>query len=268
VEEILQKVIAGGYIQLVLGLSTFLSFIISLSPIGDKIRKRFHLPYWSVWLFRRNAYGFINPISNYCVDKILAHKIDRRLYVLHGDCKKLGIISHKPKSIGSPDQFVHLSKMEVINLDSLIRKRFDNLGDIETDDNISVILNFWKPHLIGVIDSKIIQVIQISILCRLGFQIPFNWKLDCLEWIRYYFLKSYLMEGTISKSNLQDCFRSELFLIQKGKSATQYLARRRQFFKLDTKDKRKDLTNERVIGLLHDTRIIFDQFANIKNGGL
>jgi hypothetical protein len=266
VEEILQKAIAGGYIQLVLGLSTFLSFLISLTPFGDKIRKFFHLPYWFVWIFRKDSHRFLNPISNSCPDKELSHKIDRRLYVLQGDCKKLGIVSQKPRSIGSPDQFIHVSKMEVINLDSLFKKRFDNLGDDESNETISEIINFWKPHLIGEIDSKILQVVQISILCRLGFQIPFNWKLDSFEWIRYYFLKSYLMEGSISKSNLQNCFRAESYLIQKGASTSKYIARRRQIFKLDTNDRRKDLMDERVIGLLHDTRLIFDEFANIKNG--
>lgn len=267
-EEILQKFIAGGYSQLILALSTVLSFLLALSPIGENIRKGFHLPYWFVWLLRRDKTGFLNPISNSCTDKKLARRIDRRLYVLHGDYKKLGIISNKPRSIGSLAQFQHRSNVETINLDSLLRKRFDNLGDDESDDTISEILSFWKPHLTGEIDSKLLQVVQISILCRLGFQIPFSWKVDCLEWIRYYFLKSYLMEGKISKLQLRDCFTAEFYLIQKGIQVDRYWEERKKILKYDSnilEERRQDLNSERVIGLLHDTRAIFNHYANIKN---
>jgi hypothetical protein len=148
----------------------------------------------------------------------------------------------------------------------LFVKRFSNLGE-ENDLIVEEILSFWQPDLIGNIDSKLIQIVQISILSSLGFTIPFEWKIECLELIRFHFLKSYLLEGKITKQALDNCFNAEFYLIQKGNPSDLYFEQRKSIFARDNKDRRKDLSNERVIGLLYDTRTIFDEYANTKNRG-
>jgi hypothetical protein len=178
----------------------------------------------------------------------------------------MGICSHKPNSIGTLDQFNHTGKLENPGIDSLFVKRFSNLGE-ENDLIVEEILSFWKPDLIGNIDSNLVQIVQISILSSLGFTIPFEWKVKCLELIRLHFLKSYLLEGKITRQAITNCFRAEYYLIQKGQPVNLYSERRKTIFARDNNDRRKDLNNERVIGLLYDTRIIFDEYANTKNRG-
>jgi hypothetical protein len=262
VEAILQKFIAGGYSQLILAVATVGSFLLGVSPIGTFFKKRFYLPYWFAKLLHRQ--GFVSPLTKSCEDKNLAAQIDRRLYVLNGNYRKMGICSHKPNSIGTLDQFNHTGKLENPGIDSLFVKRFSNLGE-ENDLTVEEILSFWQPHIIGNVDSIIIEVIQTSILCRLGFMVPFSQKLKCQEWIRIYFLKQYLLEGKINSKILLKVITAEGYLIQRGKQLNKYKIERNQFLSIFINDERKNLESESVATLLRNSNNAFDEFANIKN---
>jgi hypothetical protein len=177
----------------------------------------------------------------------------------------MGICTHKSNSIGTLDQFNHTGKLENPGIDSLFVKRFSNLGE-ENDLIVIEILKFWKPHIIGNVDSIIIEVIQTSILCRLGFMVPFSQKLKCQEWIRIYFLKQYLLEGKINSKILLKVVVAEGYLIQIGHQLEGYDFARNQFLRIFNSDERKNLGSETVATLLKNSNIAFDEFANIQNG--
>jgi hypothetical protein len=264
--DFLKSALENGWSQLLLALLTVLPIITQVTPLGDSIKKRLHAPYWYVWLIRKKSKKIVFWIARAHLDNKLGWIIDRKLYLLHGDYKKLGIVSNKLGTIGSPDEFDHNPKITVIHLDNLLRSRLSNLGDDELDDRVLEILDFWRPHLLGEINSKIIEVVQFSILCSLGFDIPFEWKLSCSDYIRAYFMMPYIKTGDISKRELLDLVKAEEFLMKSGEKRNRYRIISDKFIADFNKDDRtKNLISGPTSWLLADSKRAFNQFGDGTN---
>jgi hypothetical protein len=264
--DLLKSVLDNGWSLLLLAIVTIAPFITPITPLGDFIKKRLHLPYWCVWLIRKKSKRIVFWVARSHSDTKLGRIIDRRLYLLHGDYKKLGIVSNKSGTIGSPDEFDHNPKITVIHLDNLLRSRLSNLGDERLNIRVLEILDFWQPHLLGEINSKIIEVVQFSILCSLGFDIPFEWKLSCSDYIRTYFMMPYIKTGNISKQELLDLVQAEEFLMKLGENLREYEIESDDFVADFIFDMRtQHLTSNPISWLLADSKRAFNEYGDEKN---
>jgi hypothetical protein len=264
--DFLKSALENGWSQLFLALLTVLPIITQVTPLGEAIKKRLHAPYWYVWLIRKKSKRIVFWIARAHPDNKLGRIIDHRLYLLHGDYKKLGIVSNKSGTIGSPDEFDHNPKITVTHLDNLLRSRLSNLEDERLEIRVLEILDFWQPHLLGEINSKIIEVVQFSILCSLGFDIPFEWKLSCSDYIRTYFMMPYIKTGNISKQELLDLVQAEEFLMKSGENLLRYVKASNEFtddFILDRRT--KNLTSDPISWLLADSKRAFNEYGDGTN---
>jgi hypothetical protein len=147
-----------------------------------------------------------------------------------------------------------------------LRARLSNLGDEKLDIRAVEILDFWRPHLLGEINSKIIEVVQFSILCSLGFDIPFEWKLSCSDYIRTYFMLPHIKTGDISKRELLYLVQAEEYLMKSGERQIRYKIVSNKFIDDFRNDERtKHLTSDPISWLLGDSKRAFNQFGDGTN---
>ena len=178
-------------IGLVSGILTIYLFVKDL-PLVTRTLATIRAPYW-VWRLRFFERVGITTLP--LVGTPQEHReVERFLYALHGYYKRLGIASPYVGQIGTSGQFAH--KPQVLATDFIAEARAALAGRVSAEiyPGIDVILELWSPYLCGYIDSRIFEVIQISILVQLGYSVPVGTKQPLVKVVRDFFLAKYFDE--------------------------------------------------------------------------
>jgi hypothetical protein len=260
-EEFLRLVFGSGWGYLFFAFGNLVTIWVGLT-LGNKLSKDFHLPYHILAIFRKNDLGWIFGFSALAEDEEIARMLDRRLYLIYGDLKRLQVVSHKRDSIGTPDQFEHKASVNLIGFDKLLQKRLSGVGDRIVQDEIRELISLWRPYLHDQSNSRILEVIVTSLLCVLGYDIPYSWKRNSFEFIRMFFLDSLVYFGQVDMDNIYTMLEAQKYLITFGVKTNRYKSEEDLFFTEFESDERKEYNQEPLIRLLESSAQAFEQFAN------
>ncbi len=261
-ETILQKLISGGYSQLLLAIATIGSFLLGLGPFGRWVNRYLHLPYFLVFILKLKPIGRVLPVTKLAEEISIGKQIDRRLYLLHGDYRKLTIVSFRKNSIGSFGQFDHSPNVNLLGFDKIFFKRLYGVGDRVQQVRVQKLLKIWRPYLTDQADSQILEVIQTSILCILGCDIPFEWKEHCFQVIRFHFLSSYMLSGDINLDELYLMLDAEKYLIKCGERFDDFKDVQLDIISCFRNDDRQNHNNEAISLLIRQETVAFYQFGD------
>jgi hypothetical protein len=262
IENLLRNFFATGWMTATGWFLTFVGALIGFAPYGMYLRKFLHLPYFVACVLKLRLPGNFLDISYNHNDLSFYHQMDRRIYLLFGDFKKLGIINPKSRVIATVNQFEHRKNLEpTLDIDKMFNRRLDGIGDDIQRDEISQIFQLWNNYLIGEFNSELIEVVFVSILVRLGYKIPGKWKRKCYEIIRLNFMKAYNLTGKVEIQKIKDMLDAQGWLINPGKSDDNYLINFRNIYKIYNHNKRS-FDTETLTSMIQKATQLFNAEIN------
>jgi hypothetical protein len=261
VEEILRLVFGSGWGYLYFAFGNLVTIWVGLT-LGNRLWRDFHLPYNLLAIVRKNDLGWIFGFSALAEDEEIARTLDKRMYLLYGDLKRIGIVSHKRDSIGSPDQFEHKTSCNLIGFDKLLQKRLGGIGDLVVQSKIKSIILLWRPYLHDQANTKILEVMITSSLCTFGYEVPYTWKRQSFEFIRMFFLESLVFSGHVDINNIYNMLEAQSYLISGKQKKLDYRTFEEDFYVVFKSDQRQEYDQEPLIRLLESSARAFEQLAN------
>jgi len=234
--------------------------------LGNRISKDIHLPYWFIKFFRKNEYGLAFPVSNLTNNQVLARKVEKALYGLHGDFKKLGIINDRKNSVGTPYQFDHRTDVEVLGIDRIFLMRFENIGSRFQQYRFLTLLNLFSSYVQGHINSELLEVLQTITLNIFGYEIPFAWRERSFKIIRSHFLRPFIFNGVVNITILDDLIEMQELLIPRNQYVN-YKNLEKRILDDFRYDDRQNHNDEQIAKLLRQTKIAFYNYGDNTNSG-
>lgn len=183
-------------------------------PVVTRLFNQFQLPYWywNVVFLKRCGVSTLSPLAQNIANY---NSIDIWLYRLYGIYKRQRI-TESIKYLGTPQQFRHNPKINVEEYTQKYRILVTNYLAKNQQIEVDVIFKLWSPYLCGNIDSRVLEVIQISCLVTLGYEIPATYKLPLIEFIQDYFVAKYIKERRTKVKFLEDMETALLFWLPKN----------------------------------------------------
>ena len=159
-------------------------------PIVRRTYTRIRVPHVIWRLVYWNRTGLIFP-QTALLSSEEALEVSRMLYLLHGKYKRLGIASANIGSLASPEQFRRNPSITLpegsLELRTIIRPYVSEYRYADIDK----IIKLWSPYIRERFDSRILEVIQTSILVYLGYRISPEHILDLTDFLEDFYLQKY-----------------------------------------------------------------------------
>ena len=204
-------------------------------PIVRRTYTRIRVPHIIWRLVYRNRTGLIFP-QTALLSSEEALEVSRMLYLLHGKYKRLGIASANIGSLASPGQFRHNPSITLpegsLELRTIIRPYVSEYRYADIDK----IIKLWSPYIRERFDSRILEVIQTSILVYLGYRISPEHILDLTDFLEDFYLQKYSKRQSREIKFLDDLETSLEWLLSNEHRAI-YLAKCRDSAILKEKER-------------------------------
>ena len=155
----------------------------------------------------------------------------------------------------------YLVLINLLGIDKLFQKRLSRVGDQSKQQRILDLIALWKPYLTYNCNSKLIEVLLISILCVYGYEVPYEWKKQSFSFIRFHFLGDFLLSGKISIDDIYNMLDAEEYLIKSDTQQIDYQNETEQILLVFESNTKKQFNNDPIVKLLKDTSDKFIEYT-------
>lgn len=179
-------------------------------PIVRKITVKIRLPYW-VWnlvFFKRTGISLVTGENQ---------AVDRLLYDLFGYYRELGISSSRVDELGNNKQFAHDPNISAAEFSEKILAIISSKFEEKDYPDIYKIIKLWSYYTGDSFDSRIIEVIQVSILVNLDCSIRIAEKQTLVDFICDFFILKYRRDRNTHQKYFEDMEDALLYLIPSEK---------------------------------------------------
>lgn len=246
--------IAVEYLTFIATLLTILGVSFRDLPLVRRLTVKIRIPYviWSRVIFYERP----------GISRLLQHnplpyntRADKLLYRLFGYYRELRIASNKISCLGCPEQFEHRTSVKTPNFSRCMTRLTQEYFPETKFQELFQIIALWAPYTAEAFDSRIVEVVQVSMLVSLGYQIPAIEKRPLVEFVGDFFLLQYRKHNqNASQEYLVHTYTALTYLIPVRKR-TAYLAKNKPAKILGNPNSGLFASIEKLNRLLESTRM-------------
>ena len=159
-------------------------------PIVRRTYAQIRVPHFIWRLVYRERIGIVFSRST-TLSREEALRVSKMLYLLHGKYKRLDIASANIGCLASPGQFRHNPSITLSEGSFELRTIIQPYVNEYQYADIDILMGMWSPYMREHFDSRILEVIQTSILVYLGYRINPEHILNLADFLEDFYLKKY-----------------------------------------------------------------------------